>query len=87
MHHRGKTVNLLRNDEPLTTDAPKSYHSERVMEMHLTANGSTEFRCWETIGGLLAMMIKGTYGATLVSVFSFYPLSFGMYVTMLDEVS
>ncbi|PMD36209.1 hypothetical protein L207DRAFT_515928 [Hyaloscypha variabilis F] len=51
-------------------------HSERVMEfLPITLeNGEegTEFSCWETFGGVLASVVKATYGSTLVERFGDY---------------
>jgi len=51
-------------------------HSERVMEfLSITLeNGEegTEFSCWETFGGVLASVVKATYGSTLVERFGDY---------------
>jgi hypothetical protein len=51
-------------------------HSERVMEFIEIEleNGErgTEFSCWETFGGVLASVVKGTYGGTLVERFGDY---------------
>jgi hypothetical protein len=51
-------------------------HSERVMEfISITLeNGEqgTEFSCWETFGGVLAPVVKATYGNTLVARFGDY---------------
>ena len=47
-------------------------HSERVMEFVDDGNGGTEYACWETFGGILASVIKATYGGTLVERFGDY---------------
>lgn len=51
-------------------------HSERVMEFIEIdlANGEqgTEFTCWETFAGVLAPVVKATYGNTLVERFGDY---------------
>jgi len=51
-------------------------HSERVMEFIEIelANGElgTEFTCWETFAGVLAPVVKATYGSTLVERFGDY---------------
>ncbi|KAE9371177.1 hypothetical protein N431DRAFT_376615 [Stipitochalara longipes BDJ] len=51
-------------------------HSERVMEfLSITLeNGEegTEFSCWETFGGILASVVKASYGSTLVERFGDY---------------
>lgn len=51
-------------------------HSERVMEFisNTLENGEdgTEFSCWETFGGVLAPVVKATYGGTLVERFGDY---------------
>jgi hypothetical protein len=51
-------------------------HSERVMEFIEIEleNGEhgTEFSCWETFAGVLAPVVKATYGSTLVERFGDY---------------
>jgi hypothetical protein len=51
-------------------------HSERVMEFLEISleNGElgTEFRCWETFGGVLGPVVKATVGGTLVERFGDY---------------
>jgi hypothetical protein len=46
--------------------------SERVMEFVETENGETEYDCWETFGGVLAVAVKGTVGGTLIERFGDY---------------
>ena len=63
-----------------TTFSHWQLHSERVMEFLSTTltleNGEegegTEFSCWETFGGILAPVVKATYGNTLVERFGDY---------------
>jgi hypothetical protein len=47
-------------------------HSERVMDFVDDGKGGTEYACWETFGGLLATVVKATYGGTLVERFGDY---------------
>lgn len=47
-------------------------HSERVMDFKADGRGGTEYVCWETFGGLLAVAVKGMVGGTLVERFGDY---------------
>jgi hypothetical protein len=45
------------------------YYSERVLELTETEEGGTEFRCWETFGGIVSLMLKATVGGLLCERF------------------
>jgi hypothetical protein len=47
-------------------------HSERVMEFVETEDGGTEYTCWETFGGVLAVTVKMGFGHTLADRFGDY---------------
>jgi len=47
-------------------------HSERVMDFVAIEGGGTDYTCWETFGGILAVAVKGTVGSTLVERFGDY---------------
>lgn len=52
-------------------------HSERVMEFISIDLGEgkgegTEFNCWETFAGIMAPVVKATYGGTLAERFGDY---------------
>lgn len=51
-------------------------HSERVMEfVEIDMDGGvvgTDYSCWETFGGILAVAVKGTVGGQLVDRFGDY---------------
>lgn len=47
-------------------------HSERVMEFVETEEGTTDYVCWETFGGILGIAVKKTVGRQLVDRFGDY---------------